>query len=126
MRSHIFHNLYSYLRGKDFNPYNVVLDSDGDLVSFTLDGFGKSGNATVSLLIVDESSIKFKVSTRYDQHDQFSVYTEYEAFKAISLVAWGWYLNYHDRGYGVPEVWKQHWLDQGLIKKVIREEYVIA
>lgn len=129
MKSVIFANLYSYFRVKGFSPQDVVLNSQGDVIQFTIPGFSKSGNAEIRLLTGEtgmSNVAEIGVSTRYDTCDKMFCSTEYEAFRFISGVAWRWYLNYKDRGYGIPEVWKEHWLIEGHIKKVIREEYVIA
>lgn len=125
MKSPLFANLYSYFRVKGFNPQDVVLDSDGDVIQFTVPGFSKSGTATLKLLDVNGYTARIEVSTRYDTVKWATVDTEYQAFQFISSIAWGWYLNYKDRGYGIPEVWKEHWLSEGYIKKVVREEYVL-
>lgn len=126
MKSVIFTNLYSYLRIKSFNPSDVILDSDGDVIQFTIVGFGKSGNASVRMCGMRSDSVAIHITTRYNTVDAYWVQTEYQAFSVLSDIAWRWYINYKDSGYGIPEVWEEHWLSQGLIKKVVQEKYVIA
>jgi hypothetical protein len=46
---------------------------------------------------------------------------------SISSEAWGWYLDYKDRGYGPSETWLPIWIEEGRIeKKIVQKiEYVI-
>jgi len=65
------------------------------------------------------------LETRYNRQD---IIDPENAFKDISSVAWGWFLNYHDRGYGPSPTWLPIWKQQGLIvelKKTISEYKIL-
>jgi hypothetical protein len=52
------------------------------------------------------------LETRYNQKDAINPAT---AVEDISVIAWGWFLNYQTRGYGPSLTWLPIWKEQGLI-----------
>lgn len=87
----------------------VNLDKNGNL-SYTINGFSKSGTAEIS-----EEDGKIICSTRYDTKD------EIEDFDDLAYVAFRWNKNYIDRGYGWNYQWAPIFVENGWLKKEVKE-----
>lgn len=120
----LFTNVLKRLKEVPNRVATVDVDEYGNLNTIVLNGFSKSGTATVML----EHGQVF-VRTRYNQTDVFdlSYMTDDQIFEAIASVAWGWYINFNGREpFGEPaSEWVQNWLDNGLIELIQKPTYVI-
>ena len=75
-------------------------------------GFSKSGSCDL-VLGVDPYDCNVEVllaKTRYDQE------TVIRKVDDLVSLAWSWYLNYKDRGYSLPEVFKPAFIKAGYIR----------
>jgi hypothetical protein len=91
-------------------PFEV--DEDGRII---IHGFSKSG--TCSFEFVNDRVIAL---TRYDTR------TDIEYFRDIARLAFDWFWDYCDRGFGEPhEIWKPIFLDEGWIEIELVEKIVI-
>lgn len=96
-----------------FSISSPKIESSGCLIGFKIDsGFSKSGSAEIKC---DGNFI--------DVHTRYNTVCRIENFEDLVAHAWRWYIDSKDRGYGIPEEFKQQFIECGYLKKVIKEYY---
>jgi len=95
-------------------PSHTGWDEENKSLCFDVDGFSKSGTAT---LFVKDKEVYSK--TRYGQEDKI------DNFDDLASIAWDWYIQYSDREvFKNPGCWADVFIEKGWPKEVQTKEYI--
>lgn len=85
---------------------------------YKVSGFSKSGDVEIYEGEDEGGEECVVVEQIYGENDYI-----YD-FNGLSFIAYRWWMQYRDRGYDVPQGWKEYWIEKGLIKEKIVKEYI--
>lgn len=116
-----------YKACRDADQIETVICNDaGTLSEFKVRGFSKSGTVTVKYVVPEVTDPMKMIEPKIIVYQRYDRETEIRNYDELAFLAWDWYIDYADRGYHVPEEWKQYFLDHKLIREKKTTTYEIV